>query len=83
MLHMTLASNLLNAIGGSPVIDKPEFIPTFPGPLPGGIDTGLIVHLAPFSMEQLETYLSIESQIIRTITRFPRLWRQSHGNSPR
>ena len=60
MLHMTLASNLLNAIGGSPVIDKPEFIPTFPGPLPGGIDTGLIVHLAPFSMEQLETYLSIE-----------------------
>ena len=60
MLHMTLASNVLNALGGDPMSDKPDFIPNFPGPLPGGVDEGLIVHLAPFSMEQLETYISIE-----------------------
>jgi hypothetical protein len=60
MLHMTLASNVLNAIGGSPQIDKPGFIPTYPGPLPGGVDGSLTVALAPFSMTQLETYLSIE-----------------------
>ncbi|NKC10734.1 MAG: hypothetical protein GKR94_00565 [Gammaproteobacteria bacterium] len=60
MLHMTLASNVLNALGGSPVIDKPDFIPTYPGPLPGCVQSGLTVHLAPFSMEQLETFLQIE-----------------------
>lgn len=60
MLHMTLASNVLNAIGGSPQIDKPGFIPTYPGPLPGGVEGQLTVSLAPFSMAQLETYLTIE-----------------------
>jgi len=49
MLHMGLACNILNAIGGAPVIDQPGFIPTYPGPLPGGVDTGLIVPLAAFS----------------------------------
>jgi hypothetical protein len=60
MLHMTLVCNVLNAIGGHPVIDKPGFIPTYPGPLPGGVQSGLTVHLRPFSMEQLATYLDIE-----------------------
>ncbi len=60
MLHMTLASNVLNAVGGSPELDQSDFIPTYPGPLPGGVQAGLQVALAPFSMAQLETYLSIE-----------------------
>ena len=60
MLHMTLASNVLNAVGGSPELDQSCFIPTYPGPLPGGVQAGLQVALAPFSMAQLETYLSIE-----------------------
>jgi Ferritin-like len=60
MLHMTLASNVLNAIGGSPVIDKPGFIPTYPGPLPGGVDSKLTVNLAPFSPAQLQAFLDIE-----------------------
>jgi len=60
MLHMTLAANLLSALGVAPVLDRPGFIPTYPGPLPGGVEDGLIVHLAPFSMVQLETFLDIE-----------------------
>ena len=60
MLHMTLSSNVLNALGGSPNIDRPGFIPTYPGPLPGGVDSSLTVNLAPFSMNQLKTFLSIE-----------------------
>jgi rubrerythrin len=60
MLHMTLASNVLNAVGGSPQIDQPGFIPLYPGPLPGGVEGGLTVSLASFSMAQLETYLTIE-----------------------
>lgn len=66
MLHMTLACNVLNAIGGAPKIDKPPengkpgFIPTFPGPLPGGVQSSHTFHLRPFSMGQLEAFLEIE-----------------------
>lgn len=60
MLHMTLAANVLNALGGGPVIDREGFIPTYPGPLPGGVESQLTVHLAPFSMAQLQTFLTIE-----------------------
>ena len=60
MLHMTLVSNVMNALGGSPRIDAPGFIPVYPGPLPGGVESELTVHLAPFSMHQLKTFLTIE-----------------------
>ncbi|HEX6100976.1 MAG TPA: ferritin-like protein [Thermoanaerobaculia bacterium] len=60
MLHMTLSSNVLNALGGSPSIDRPDFIPKYPGPLPGGVQSDLTVHLAPFSLNQLDTFLQIE-----------------------
>lgn len=61
MLHMTLACNVLNALGGAPVIDKPSFIPNYPGPLPGGVEGDLTVNLAPFSLGQLQTFLRIEA----------------------
>lgn len=60
MLHMTLAANVLNALGGTPAIGNPGFIPSYPGPLPGGVESGLIVHLAPFSSTQLQAFLTIE-----------------------
>jgi Ferritin-like len=60
MLHLTLAANVLNAIGGSPVLDTPDFIPTYPGPLPGGVDAGTKYHLSPFTMTQLDAFLDIE-----------------------
>ncbi len=60
MLHMTLSSNVLNALGGAPSIDQPDFIPDYPGPLPGGVQSDLTVSLAPFSMTQLQTFLQIE-----------------------
>ena len=50
MVHLTLCCNILNAIGGVPVLNKPNFIPPYPGPLPGGIDDGLQVPLAPLSL---------------------------------
>ncbi len=33
MLHMAIAANILIAIGGSPAINKRDFIPKYPGPL--------------------------------------------------
>ncbi|WP_281886346.1 ferritin-like protein [Paenibacillus sp. YYML68] len=61
MLHMSLACNILNAIGGTPVIDDPSFIPKYPGPLPGSVESGLIVPLAPFSIELVkDVFMVIE-----------------------
>lgn len=34
MLHLTLAANLLNAIGGEPVLDDPRLLPPHPACLP-------------------------------------------------
>src|SRR5438270_3048701 len=34
MLHMAIVCNVLNAIGGAPEINKPTFLPQYPGPLP-------------------------------------------------
>jgi rubrerythrin len=45
MLHMTIAANVANAIGYAPVIDKPGFIPLYPGPLPMHIHDGLTASL--------------------------------------
>jgi hypothetical protein len=61
MLHMTLACNVLNALGGAPSIDRPGFIPTYPGHLPGSVQNQLVVGLAPFSVDLVaNTFMTIE-----------------------
>jgi Ferritin-like len=61
MLHLTLAANILNALGGSPVLDTANFIPTYPGTLPGSVDGGLVVPLAPCSPYLISgVFMSIE-----------------------
>lgn len=61
MLHMLLTCNLLSAIGGTPVIDTPGFLPTYPTHLPGTVNTGLVVPLKPFSKDLVETvFMEIE-----------------------
>lgn len=39
MLHMTLAANILNAVGGHPAIDNEKFIPEYPTYLPHSDET--------------------------------------------
>ncbi|MGA9285469.1 MAG: ferritin-like protein [Solirubrobacteraceae bacterium] len=61
MAHMALACNILNAIGGTPEIDSPRFVPTYPTSLPGTVEEQLKVHLRRFSIEQVEkTFMVIE-----------------------
>jgi hypothetical protein len=60
MLHMTIVSNILNALGGAPVINACKVVPDYPSPLPMNIDEGLIVNLAAYSATQLQTFMSIE-----------------------
>ena len=59
MLHLTLAANILNAVGGTPDLTKPDFVPTYPAHLPDG-ETDFEVSRRCFSREALETFLSIE-----------------------
>jgi hypothetical protein len=62
MLHMSLDCNILNAIGGAPKIDDPRFIPGYPGHLPGGVEQGLTVPLAPLSKQVVhDVFMVIES----------------------
>ncbi|MFZ2406381.1 MAG: ferritin-like protein [Methylobacter sp.] len=61
MLHMTLACNLLIAIGGNPDILKTGLSLQFPTPLPLGVDEGLTVSLRPLNKLQVqEVYMGIE-----------------------
>ncbi len=57
MLHMVLAANVLNAIGGEPRINHRKFIPQYPKvPL-----FGFEVHLEKFSKGAIDTFTNIES----------------------
>ncbi|MGN9786416.1 ferritin-like domain-containing protein [Nonomuraea sp. ZG12] len=57
MLHLALAANLLNAVGGRPRLDTPQMLPPHPRPLPHG---SLELSLVPFGPEALEMFLRIE-----------------------
>ena len=57
MLHLTLAANLLNAIGGQPDLISPDFVPHYPTHLPTGQDD-FDVGIEKFSNHALEIFLS-------------------------
>ena len=63
MLHMSLAANVLNAIGGvpstAPVGDGPSPVPVYPTKVPF-IDRIPEIHLQRFSPEALDEFLAIE-----------------------
>lgn len=59
MLHLTLAANLLNAVGGEPDLSRKGFVARYPAYLPDG-ETDFQVSLQPFSPEAIDTFLSIE-----------------------
>lgn len=59
MLHLTLAANMLNAVGGRPDLSGPGFVPRYPTRLPDG-ETDFEVSLQCFSREAIETFMSIE-----------------------
>ncbi len=61
MLHMTISSNILLALGGSPAINKKDFVPCYPGPLPMNIVDGLKVGLEQYSKELMwNVFMEIE-----------------------
>jgi hypothetical protein len=59
MLHMILAANILNAIGGEPSINSPQFIPEYPTYLPHS-NNAFLVSLQKFSPDCMDVFLKIE-----------------------
>ena len=59
MLHLALAANLLNAVGGRPELDSPRLLPGYPRPLPHR-DPPLTISLLPFGEEAIDLFLQIE-----------------------
>lgn len=59
MLHLTLAANLLNAIGGKPDLLREGFVPRYPCHLPNG-ETDFEVNIVKFSDCAINTFLNIE-----------------------
>jgi len=59
MLHLALAANVLNAIGGSPTLNEPGFVPNYPAALPHS-DNSFVVPLAPFAPATIETFMRVE-----------------------
>jgi Ferritin-like len=58
-IHLALAANLLNAVGGKPRLATPHMLPRHPLRLPHG-DRTLELSLRPFGAEALEMFLRLE-----------------------
>jgi hypothetical protein len=59
MAHLTLAANLLNAVGGCPDLTRRDFVPDYPAYLPTG-ETDFEVGLQSFSRSAIDDFLKIE-----------------------
>jgi len=59
MLHLSLAANVLNAVGGEPDLTRPDFVPRYPTYLPDG-EKDFQVDLQPFTPDAVGTFLKIE-----------------------
>ncbi|TDO58920.1 ferritin-like protein [Kribbella sp. VKM Ac-2571] len=57
MIHLSLAANLLNAVGGEPRLDVPEMLPGYPRELPHG---SIELSLLPFGPDALQMFLRLE-----------------------
>ncbi|MFE6288024.1 ferritin-like protein [Streptomyces sp. NPDC057877] len=60
MSHLGLACNLLTTIGGTPRLADASVVPTYPGPLPGGVRPTLNVTLGGLTRESAGMYARIE-----------------------
>lgn len=62
MTHMALAANVLNAVGGQPIINRPEFVPNYPSKLPEGIRPDVTLGLERLTLPLVKnTFMSLEA----------------------
>ena len=61
MLHMSLACNMLTAIGRVPRINHPNAVPRYPGHIPGMVHPELRVTLSGLTDASLDVFIAIEA----------------------
>jgi hypothetical protein len=61
MLHMTLAANVLNAIGGRPDVTGGGYVPRYPAAIPYHDPSSFRVSLQPFGDDALDVFRAIEN----------------------
>jgi len=59
MLHLSLAGNVLRAVGGTPKLYDPNIIPSYPMLMPGRIPD-LELHLRKMTKNNLQTFIDVE-----------------------
>ncbi|MFF8322279.1 ferritin-like protein [Streptomyces bobili] len=59
MIHLALAANLLNAVGGEPRLDAPHMLAPYPRAMPHA-DASIQLSLLPFGQEALDMFLRLE-----------------------
>ena len=65
MTHMCLVANILNAVGGSPVLWEETFIPRYPTRLPGGVQPDLVVPIEKASIGLIRNvFMQIEQPAV-------------------
>ena len=78
MLHLALAANILNAVGGKPSLNYSGFIPDYPSVLPGGLHPKLIVPIKKFSRPLVKDVFSMIEQPeveVATLSSFKHIFR--------
>ena len=61
MLHLSLAANVLNAVGGAPTLYFKNFIPRYPTEMPGGVQPNLVIPIEKCSMALISNvFMGIE-----------------------
>lgn len=61
MMHLALAANVLNAVGGKPELTTGGYVPRYPAKIPFHDPETFQVSLLPFGQEALTTFLAIEN----------------------
>lgn len=61
MMQLTLAANVLNAVGGEPELTAGGYVPRYPAKIPFHQPETFQVSLLPYGQEALTTFLAIEN----------------------
>jgi hypothetical protein len=76
MLHLSLAGNILLAVGGTPKLYDPHIIPRYPMLMPGRVPD-LVLNLRKLTKENLQTFIDVSILLlilfvyIADIAKFP------------
>jgi hypothetical protein len=58
MLHLSLAGNILRAVGGTPKLYDPHIIPQYPMLMPGRVPD-LMLELREMTKEHIQTFIDV------------------------